>query len=566
MRLCVYSLLLSLALGPVAHAENDLVQTQIDDNKRLSILPTVRIAGDTDKKTTIDLSADLQGNLTGTWLANGELGVSVAANKGVSTLLKIANGEQTLSPSYLGTAQMTFTKVHISDDEYSILKIRRVAAAAARDICNSHQGNLSASSVQKCKLLDAYHKADLETFIPLDFFILHDASNTPLQENTLTSRLPEELKNKVIVKEIETRRLLRNAKLKCLKYDDEKVNEALKNALGKAASHCSEKLPPTYSSCINANEWLKRLDWQQVPLEMLVIDGTDHLDVALKRYYQDSKERKTIRDSIDFARQDIPDTYDEKFFKQAEMTDELFSMCEDGLNLFTETATKQRSNIDDRKDVPKYILSFGVRAGARQIKWIDTSDGVSVDGEYPEGGFATYFAYTKQPSKSSRIGFSFEMPFTWNRKWSDPAGARNCANVLTVGMAMYEKCDDYLIGEPKEQHVISLGLLAGAVDVKQNIARVAIGPIFEYRILPKTGEPDTNELAINGRVNLIINPVKYKKYDSTEYRGLVLLGLSAGARRAIDKDTKEYQWKPEAILTLELLGRRPLFGRALDWL
>lgn len=238
------------------------------------------------------------------------------------------------------------------------------------------------------------------------------------------------------------------------------------------------------------------------------------------------------------------------------------NLCAMGKQLVLEQYDKPTR--DDRGQFPKWTISAGVSYGANAFKYLE-GDGAmsptytvstSTKSSYTLGASLTYV----QPTGGS---LTFELPFLFDSAWS-PSGttAKWCTAIGQVkrdapatGIDEATSCDEQPVGGPTHQSELWAAALLGRVDKPKGLWRLSAGPTFAYRF----------DGAHKGQYRLGIQAPIYVNFANLDekYTGKYKLLLRIVPEATLVHD--ETGLRPKGGVTVQLLGARNLFGRALDW-
>lgn len=204
---------------------------------------------------------------------------------------------------------------------------------------------------------------------------------------------------------------------------------------------------------------------------------------------------------------------------------------------------------------PKWDISIGIEGGRSKMQYLE-----------PQGDGAMMYSEASRKATSARLafaliyvepqagrGYTFELPLSAGyRSDAQQTTGHYCPVIGSVGGAPIETCADRPVGAPDKNFVANAAALLGIADTDHGSWRVAAGPAVDYK-------STNNEVHADFEIPIYLNTTPLIA-DKSQYQGIIRLTPTFG----LSYDSKNGA-AFEAVLTLDLLGQRNLFSRALDW-
>ena len=217
---------------------------------------------------------------------------------------------------------------------------------------------------------------------------------------------------------------------------------------------------------------------------------------------------------------------------------------------------------DQVGEYPLWDASVGAAVGSSQFKYLDTTQ-MPYSDTTKSHLISSYAAVFTHVSSSPDLAFTLEIPviLTESYKAQDKT-AHWCTPQESVlrpdgsGISdAAEICTDRALGSPdKQTQLTASGLFGGITKPKANW-RLSAGPVASHTFATSA----RTTLGIQAPMYLSFVNVTSDEYAG-EYKGVLRLTPSLVFVR------RNGSWNTQAFLTLEILGKRSLFSRALDWL
>lgn len=579
------ALSLCVARPSGANTYSPFLETRVDDDHSKVVLPSVRIAADTQHQSAISLAGDLLRPLSLRWSMSLEIGVRLSVNQDLQQVLAISETLGPVSRSLDLTGQVTFLRAPLDESEQAVLDARDRATAKAMELCEG--GRSAEIDRSKCNFIRLHQRFYQRGEIPLTFFEILP------KRNLLQEQLEPALFRRVRENDRQLNDLKRRAILQCDGYDEEKIRDYIRRSVIEAGKLC-KKLPEYLdhgTECSQIEVLFNTPFAPDISLEHLtkVPDPTrcapcdkiagyqriNVLDRELAPYIGDEGRRKRIIEQMleterlrvyrhrepQKGQDNVDEEVDKILNKYADVDGR--AQCPEGRQMLAEYIENQKDRRDQRASIPRVQFSLGGLIGGSRSQFLRQIDATSLREETEvqlDVGAGGYVLATDPSLLGGRLGGSLEIPIAL-RYAPAPASqvAQGCTGVGSSDGQPYEVCRQIRLGPAQHQARLSGGLLLGLFDGQRARLRGSIGPLASYNFT-------SSEFTIGGRLGGGVSFFALPRYDSgSQFRGVLGLGVTVQVRGVRD-DTGGYTYGTEAILDLELIGRRNVFGRALDWL
>lgn len=569
-----------------ANTYSPYLETRVDDDHAKTVLPSLRIAADTQRQSGIALGADILRPISLRWSLSLELGVRLSVNQDLSQVLAITESTGPVSRALDLTTQVSFIRSPLDESEQAVVDARDRATSKAMELCEGgRSGDIDRA---KCAYIKAHQRYYLRGEIPIAFFEILP------KRNLLQEQLEPALFRRIRENDRQLNDLKRRAILQCDGYDEEKIRDYIRKSIIEAGKIC-KKLPEYLdhgTECSQIEVLFNTPFATDISLEHLTkvpdptrcapcdkIAGYQRLNVLdreLSPYVGDESRRKKIIEQMleterlrvyrhrepQKGQDNVDEEVDKILNKYADVDGR--AQCPEGRQTLAEYTEHQKDRRDQRFSVPRVIVSLGGLIGGGRSKFLRPLDDGTLSEETEvqvDVGFGGYVLATDLGLFGPRVGGSIEIPLGL-RYSAAPSSvvAQSCRGVGAAAGQAYEVCQQLRYGPAPQQARISAGLLLGLFDGQRARLRMNVGPIGSYNLT-------SSEFTAGGRLGGGASFFGLPRYDTgSQLRGVLGLGVTVQVRGVPASDGSGYSYGTEAILDLELMGRRNLFGRALDWL
>lgn len=567
-----------------ANTYSPYLETRVDDDHVKPVLPSVRISADTAQRSEIALAGDILRPISLRWSLSLELGVRLSVNQNLAQVLAITEGAGPTSRALDLSAQVTFMRTPLDESEQVVLDARDKATVKAMELCEgSRSGDIDRL---KCAYVRQHKALYLRGEIPVSYFEILP------KRNLLQEQLEPALFRRVREHDRQLNDLKRRAILQCDGYDEDKVRDYIRKSVIEAGKLC-KKLPEYLdhgTECSQIEVLFNTPFAPDVSLEHLtkVPDPTrcapcdkiagyqriNVLDRELAPYVGDEGRRKRIIELMleseklrsyrhrepQKGQDNVDEEVDKILNKYADVDGR--AQCPEGRQMLVEYTESQKDRRDHRISVPRSLISMGaLLGGGRSSYLVQTGNTLAEETSLKvDTGFAAYMLFTDPVLFGSRMGGSLEIPLSL-RYSAAPSStvAEGCSSVGSLDGTPFEVCRQQRFGPPQYHAKLQGGLLLGLFDGQKARLRGSIGPMGSFNL-------SSYDFTAGGRIGGAVSLFGLPRYDSgSQYRGVLGIGVTVQVRGTRD-GSGGYGYGAEAILDLELMGRRNLFGRALDWL
>lgn len=232
-------------------------------------------------------------------------------------------------------------------------------------------------------------------------------------------------------------------------------------------------------------------------------------------------------------------------------------LCAGGKAMFAANFTEDE--VRQARLFPQWDISAGFELGLSEMQYLVEQPGNGPDAPkmYTEDSRAassmTGALAVTYVRPEPGYGFTLELPLSAGHRWdAQQTVGQYCPSSGSVGDAPIVTCSERPVGAPAQNFVVNAAVLAGVVDTDHAYWRIAAGPMVNYK-------STNNEVHAGIEIPLYLNTTSLIA-DKSQYQGVIRLTPTFG----MSYDSKNGR-AFEAVLTIDLLGQRNLFFRALDW-
>lgn len=217
---------------------------------------------------------------------------------------------------------------------------------------------------------------------------------------------------------------------------------------------------------------------------------------------------------------------------------------------------------DDRGRFPQRTISVGFGYGANLYKYLEgPRDGTLKTSSATKSSITAGASFTYVQPKGGSV--TLELPVLFTSSWAESStSAKWCATVgqvprdaPSVGSDPAQSCQEQPYGAPTQTSEIWAAALLGAVDKRDGLWRISLGPTFAYQIEGK----NKNQYRVGLQAPVHVNLASFSKEYTGSYK------LLARVVPAVEISREGDVTGVQGGVAVQLLGARNLFGRALDW-
>jgi hypothetical protein len=275
-----------------------------------------------------------------------------------------------------------------------------------------------------------------------------------------------------------------------------------------------------------------------------------------------ARVQKAAGACLDQCRTGVSTTDDEKTFclaHEKQSASDLLDLDPDDLCVKGKKSFKASSPENEfraaRGLFPEWDISIGGAGGLSEMRYFKKQDDESMmykDTSSVAPSMTLAFALTWVQQQRGH-GHTIELPLSIGYRWdAQQAMGHYCPVKGTIGVDPVQKCADRSLGDPDKNLILNAAILSGIVDTDKGYWRLSMGPSVSYK---STG----NEIHAHLEIPVYFNTSPLVS-SGLNYQGIIRLTPAIGVSHDSQKGTAF-----EAVLTLDILGQRNLFMRALDW-